>query len=152
MILSPVFALAWTRASHVPGFTTTKTQLLRAIPFRILLGQFVSFPHVIYWNRITPCLVMVGSATTRCLGGGLCGLPGSRRFSGVCLPARPPQFKVERFDRAFYQGKDSVASIDHTSTNYRADFVFETLHIASEFIFLSDIITHFTINWRNFSE
>jgi hypothetical protein len=35
-----------------------------------------------------------------------------------------------------------VASIDHANTNYRADFVFETLHIASDLIFLSDIITH----------
>jgi hypothetical protein len=83
---------------------------------------------------------MVGSATTRCPGGGLCGLPGSRRSSGACLPARPPQFKVERFGRAFNLSKDSVASIDHTNTNYRADFVFETLHIASEFIFLWQLV------------
>jgi hypothetical protein len=87
--------------------------------------------------------MMVGSATTRCPGGGICGVLGRRRSSGVCLPARPPQFKVERFGRALYLSKDSVASIDHTNTNYREDFVFETFHIASEFIFLRDIITHF---------
>jgi hypothetical protein len=137
-----VLRLVRTSTRHVAGFTTTKTQFFGEINGCILLKQLVRISYGVYRYRIAPCLMMVGSATTRSPGGGLCGLPISGRSSGISLPARPPQLKVERFGRALYLRKDSVASIDHTNTNYRADVAFETLHIASELIFLSDIITH----------
>jgi hypothetical protein len=136
----------------VPGFNTTKTQFFGEISGRILLRKLVRISRGVYRYRLAPCLVMVGSASTRCPCGGLRGLPGSRRSSGTSITARHPQLKIERFSPAVYLSKDCIASIDHNHTNCRADSVFKTLHIVSELIFLSDVLPTFTNNWRNVSE
>jgi hypothetical protein len=137
----------------VAGFTTDKNIIFRRDTWLYPHYTALRILHGVYRHRIAPRLMMVGSATTRSPGGGLRGLPGGgRRSSGISLPTRPPQLKFERSGCPFNLSKDIVASIDHANTNYRADFVFETLHVASNLSFSVTLLPTFTIIWRNFSE